>query len=318
MFQNSFLLIDRERVRNLFKQIFDGDIVNDNTNKIITKSGDSMCVDWYNEVIRDEDGEIEFLYGYGVDVTQKMAADKEIRKLSEAMQQSPDYIVITDSEGTIEYVNPAFVQNTGYSAEESIGKNPRILKSGQTPQAVYEELWGTITAGNTWKGELLNKKKNGELYWESATISPTIDQNGRIINYVAIKHDITERKAREVEIRLLNESLLKAYDATIEGWAKALELRDMETEGHSRRVVDMTIQLAHNLGINGENLMHIRRGALLHDIGKMAIPDNILQKPGPLTKEEWKIMREHPVYAWKWLSTIEHLHFSLDIPYCHH
>ncbi|PWH16682.1 MAG: hypothetical protein DDG59_09050 [Anaerolineae bacterium] len=125
-------------------------------------------------------------------------------------------------------------------------------------------------------------------------------------------------------IRLFNDlqntnlQLLQAYDATIEGWAKALEFRDMETEGHSRRVVEMTLRLARRLGMEDRQLASVRRGALLHDIGKMAIPDVILQKPGPLNEAEWELMRQHPVFALKMLENIPFLHSALDIPYCHH
>ena len=115
-----------------------------------------------------------------------------------------------------------------------------------------------------------------------------------------------------------NLDLLSAYEATIEGWAKAIELRDRETEGHSRRVVDLTLRLAMRMGISGEELLNIRRGALLHDIGKMAVPDGILLKPGKLTESEWEIMKEHPAHAINMLSQIEYLQPALDIPYCHH
>ena len=115
-----------------------------------------------------------------------------------------------------------------------------------------------------------------------------------------------------------NIELSLAYDATIVGWSSALELRDRETKGHSTRVTDMTIALAQKMGISPEDLIHVRRGALLHDIGKMGIPDGILNKPGPLTEEEWEIMRMHPVYAHNLLSPIEFLQPALDIPYAHH
>ncbi len=115
-----------------------------------------------------------------------------------------------------------------------------------------------------------------------------------------------------------NVELVQAYDATIEGWAKAIELRDGDTEGHSRRVVKQTIKLAQKMGVDREALIHIRRGALLHDIGKMAIPDGILLKDGKLSEEEWVIMKKHPVYAFEMLSSIQYLNPALDIPYCHH
>jgi putative nucleotidyltransferase with HDIG domain len=115
-----------------------------------------------------------------------------------------------------------------------------------------------------------------------------------------------------------NTELALAYDTTIEGWSKALDLRDKETEGHTRRVTELTLRLARVMGIPDAELVHIRRGALLHDIGKMGVPDSILLKPGPLTDEEWEIMRRHPQYAYDMLSPIAFLRPALHIPYCHH
>ena len=115
-----------------------------------------------------------------------------------------------------------------------------------------------------------------------------------------------------------NLEIFLAYDSTLEGWAKALELRDQETEGHSRRVVELTLKIARAMGMREDELVHARRGALLHDIGKMGVPDQILQKPGPLDEKEWEIMRQHPVYAYQWLSPIRYLNKALEIPYAHH
>ncbi|MBI9046888.1 MAG: GAF domain-containing protein [Anaerolineaceae bacterium] len=115
-----------------------------------------------------------------------------------------------------------------------------------------------------------------------------------------------------------NQDLALAYDSTLEGWAKALELRDNETEGHSQRVTRITIEIARKMGMSPDELVHVRRGALLHDIGKMGIPDSILLKPGPLTDEEWVIMRQHPVYALNLISPIAYLRPAIDIPYSHH
>jgi putative nucleotidyltransferase with HDIG domain len=112
--------------------------------------------------------------------------------------------------------------------------------------------------------------------------------------------------------------LRSAYDATLEGWSRALEMRDEDTAGHTARVTALTLQLAVDLGVPGERMSDIRRGALLHDIGKMAVPDAILQKPGPLDEEEWTLMRRHPEYAYTLLSGIGFLVHALEIPYCHH
>ena len=120
------------------------------------------------------------------------------------------------------------------------------------------------------------------------------------------------------ELQKSNLDLALAYDSTLEGWARALEYRDMETEGHSRRVVDLTVKIVSEYGISDREKLHIRRGALLHDIGKMGVPDSILQKAGPLDEEEWEIMRQHPLYAFEMLSHIAHLRPALDIPRYHH
>jgi len=115
-----------------------------------------------------------------------------------------------------------------------------------------------------------------------------------------------------------NIKLMLAYDTTLEGWSRALDLRDKETEGHTQRVTEMSLKLARAMGQSEAEIVHIRRGALLHDIGKMGIPDSILLKPGKLTDEEWAIMRRHPVYAYEVLSPIAYLRPALDIPYYHH
>ncbi|NJN44346.1 MAG: HD domain-containing protein [Anaerolineae bacterium] len=120
------------------------------------------------------------------------------------------------------------------------------------------------------------------------------------------------------DLQRTNFELAQAYDITLEGWARALELRDQETEGHTRRVTELTVRLAKAMGYEGEELNHVRRGALLHDIGKMGIPDRILLKPGKLDDHEQETMQKHPVYAFEMLQPIEKLRPALDIPHRHH
>ena len=120
------------------------------------------------------------------------------------------------------------------------------------------------------------------------------------------------------DLQRSNIELSLAYDTTIEGWSRALDLRDKETEGHSQRVTELTLFMGRSMGMSESELVHVRRGALLHDIGKMGIPDSILFKPGPLSNEEWDIMKRHPVYAYEMLSPINFLKAAIDIPYCHH
>jgi PAS domain S-box-containing protein len=117
------------------------------------------------------------------DITEEKLAQDKLRQLSRAVEQSPNSVVITDTDGNIEYVNSKFTQLTGYSLDEAIGQNPRILKSGETPREEYQRLWDTITSGGEWHGEFHNKKKNGERYWESAAISPITDAQGNITRF---------------------------------------------------------------------------------------------------------------------------------------
>ncbi len=144
------------------------------------------------------------------DITRRKQAEEKLRQLSRAVEQSPASIVITNPAGDIEYVNPKFVQVTGYTLAEALGKNPRILKSGEKGPAAYRELWDTISAGKEWRGEFHNKKKNGELYWESASISSIRDLAGRVTHYVAVKEDITARKQTEAERDMLIHDLQDA------------------------------------------------------------------------------------------------------------
>jgi PAS domain S-box-containing protein/putative nucleotidyltransferase with HDIG domain len=127
-----------------------------------------------------------------------------------------------------------------------------------------------------------------------------------------------ENSALQSDLQRTNAELIQAYEATIEGWSRALDLRDKETEGHTLRVTELTVDLARAVGMDDEAILHVRRGALLHDIGKMGVPDHILLKPGPLTEEEWAIMRRHPTFAYELLAPITFLGPALDIPYCHH
>ena len=146
------------------------------------------------------------------DVTERNKAEKELRELSIAVEQSPVCIVITDLKGDIQYVNPKFIQVTGYTLAEAMGKNSRILKSGEHSFEFYKDLWDTITSGKEWRGEFHNKKKNGELYWEGVSISPIRNNEGVITNFIGIKEDITERK------RIFNE-----LDQAAQEWQRTFD-----------------------------------------------------------------------------------------------
>ena len=155
----------------------------------------------------DDQGNAIGVLGIFEDITERKKTEEEVRKLSRAVEQSPGIVMITDTEGRIEYVNPTFIRTTGYSLEEVLGKNPRILKSGETPAGEYKKLWETITSGKEWRGEFHNKKKNGELYWEYATISPIADGEGKTTHFIALKEDITEKKQSDEKLKLAQKSI---------------------------------------------------------------------------------------------------------------
>ena len=161
--------------------------------------------------LRDPHGDIIGTFGVSCDITQRKRAEDQLRKLSRAVEQSPASVVITDANGEIEYVNPKFTQITGYTTEEVLGKNPRVLKSGEHSKEMYEELWRTILSGGEWRGEFHNKKKNGELYWESAVISPVRNTEGVITHFLAVKEDITERKQAAEALREREELFRTAF-----------------------------------------------------------------------------------------------------------
>lgn len=451
------------------------------------KDGSPINVSISAAPLYSTDGAVEGIMELVTDITERKRNEEQLRKLLQAVEQSPATVLITDTNGSIEYVNPKFSQLTGYTREEAIGKNPRVLKSGKTPPEEYKRLWETITTGGEWRGVFLNRKKDGGLYWESASISAVKNHQGVITHFVAVKEDITNHVKADEQVRLQlqrmsglhdidvaitgnfdlnyslnvflnkvtvllgvdaadvllfnaqrqrleyaggygfdtdairrssllpgegtagraaseqrmvhvpdlgkaseafarakllaeegfvayyaipliakehvhgvleifhrkpitpdkewlefleilatqgailvdhallfadlqrsNTELVMAYDRTIEGWSCALDMRDQETEGHTQRVVALTLKLARAMGVGEEKLIHVRRGALLHDIGKIGVPDHILHKPGPLLDDEWVIMRQHPIYAFAMLSPISYLSQALDIPYCHH
>jgi PAS domain S-box-containing protein len=147
------------------------------------------------------DGEMDQILVLSTDISEREKAEEKVRKLSRAVEQSPSTIVITDAAGEIEYVNPKFTEITGYAFDEAAGQNPRILKSGKQSEEFYKELWDSITSGSEWRGELCNKKKNGELYWESASISPVKNEEGAITHYIKVAEDVTVRKQVEEALR---------------------------------------------------------------------------------------------------------------------
>jgi PAS domain S-box-containing protein/putative nucleotidyltransferase with HDIG domain len=284
----------------------------------VRKDGRAIWTEQRNRVTYDEGGKRVALEGIVRDISERRQAEERLHLLSAGLEAAANGIVITDPGGIILWSNPAFTGLTGYRPEDVLGKDLRSLGSGGAMVEFYRQVWQTIQAGEVWHGEVLNYRKDGSTYNEEVTITPVFNNRNEISNFIAVKQDITDRKQDEVERARLYDELARAYDATIEGWSRALDLRDRETEGHTQRVTEMALRLSREMGFSDEALVQVRRGALLHDIGKMGIPDAILHKPGPLNDEEWQIMRRHPVYSYELIYPVEFLRPALDIPYYHH
>ena len=182
--------------------------------------GRRYCLSVTKTPVFDASGKIIGSQGILFDITDRKKAEEELRTLSRAIEQSPASIIITDRDGAIHYVNPRFTEVSGYTFEEVRGKTPRILKSGQAPAEYYQTMWSTILAGNEWHGELCNRKKNGELFWERCSISPVLDDRGNIAHFVAVKEDTTEHRRFEEHLR--RSQRLEAVGALASGIAHDL------------------------------------------------------------------------------------------------
>ncbi|MBE0650246.1 MAG: GAF domain-containing protein [Bacteroidales bacterium] len=194
-----------ETRKELIEEIRKNGKVEDFEIEFITKNGEPLYVLGNIQGNFGEFGELVSLREYIVDITKRKTAEESLIKLSRAVEQSPETIVITNKDGKIEYVNPTFTKVTGYTSEEIIGENPRILSSHEKLDQEYKEMWDIILSGNIWRGEFHDKKKNGELYWEQASISPIIGEKGEITHFVAVKEDITEIKAKDLELKMALE-----------------------------------------------------------------------------------------------------------------
>jgi PAS domain S-box-containing protein/putative nucleotidyltransferase with HDIG domain len=260
---------------------------------------------------------------------EQWAARAERIRMQEALRESEaqfrllaenasDMIARLGVNGQMLYVSPACEALLGYSPEELTWTTFfDLMREKDRPfvKSVFNGNGHEVTHIVSYEA----RRKDGDYVWLESSARAILDpKTNAVIEIQTASRDITERRKAGKALQEAHDDLQEAYEKTIEGWVRALDLRDRETEGHTQRVTELTIKAAKVLGFPDEELVHIRRGALLHDMGKMAIPDEILQKPGPLDEIEWKKMRQHPQYAYDMLFPIAYLRPALVIPFCHH
>lgn len=205
-----------------------------------------------------------------------------------ALENTVDAVIITDMDSIIQYANPAFCSVTGFATDEVIGKKPNVLKSPHTTLETYEKMWAVITAGGWWRGEIINRKKSGELWHSFLSISQIRDVNGQPFAYIGISRDITEMK--RLEQKLFDMSLEAIYMLSM-----AAEAKDNVTGSHLLRVRFYSEAIARQLKLPEDQVVEIGYSSMMHDVGKLNVPDEILKKAAKLTPQEWVEMKKHPL-----------------------
>ncbi|MFH2124153.1 MAG: PAS domain S-box protein [Pseudomonadota bacterium] len=229
----------------LFQQIMNGNVpaAEYSENHVLCRDGSQRLIAWHHTCYNDDTGRIIGILSSGEDITERKIEQERINKLSLAVEQSPESIVITNLDADIEYVNKTFLQNTGYTSEEVIGRNPRILQSGTTSPATYKAMWKTLQQGRTWKGEFCNKRKDGSEYIEFATVTPIRQEDGRITHYMAIKEDITEKKQMSEELNRHRHHLEELVETRTAELAEARERAESANLAKSAFLTNMSHEI---------------------------------------------------------------------------
>lgn len=270
-------------------------------------------VDTTIKPIIDNLGNIVEYIGIRKDITEQENFKKELQhelslttnNLHEMMQRSREYhkamdestiLTRADLNGKITYVNNEFTNVLGYTLEEMIGKDHKILKHPDTHKVIIKNLWDTILSGNTWRGVIQNIDKYGETIWLDTVIVPIKNMTNEIVEYLTIRHNVSE-------IVMLNQEIEQTQGELIYTLGSAAETRSKETSNHIKRVAHYSKLLASLIGLDDDEAEILYQASPMHDIGKLAIPDNILKKPGPLNDHEWDIMRTHSELGHKILAS---------------
>lgn len=234
-----------ETVYPVFQQIMNGDLPASEhfENQVLCRDGSQRLIAWHNSYHLDDEGRIIGTLSSGEDITERREVQEKIHKLSLAVEQSPESIVITNLDNNIEYVNEAFVRNTGYTPAEVIGRNPRFLQSGKTPPETYAAMWDALRHGRTWKGEFHNKRKDGSEYIEFAITTPIRQPEGDITHYMAIKEDITEKKRLGEELDRHRHHLEELVKTRTTQLAEARERADIANMAKSAFLANMSHEI---------------------------------------------------------------------------
>ncbi len=291
-----------------------------------------------NEIIQQRNKEIRTLY----EINRSISSSLDLEKIYDAFYEGIIEIIPCDELTIFSYSPEEQMIHTDYyrwsGDKRKINELPVISKQEKD----YALLFQVVSEGNPIEittARNLTTTLNKSQASGSGFLIPIVLENSvigiieifctqpdafrieelHILQALAAQIAVASNNAKLYkELQSSNKNLQQAYDKTLEGWNMALQMREKETAGHTRRVAELTMQLADKMGMSEDEKIHIWRGALLHDIGKLVIPDHILHKPGPLDEQEWEIIRNHPVYAYEWLNPIEYLRPALDIPYSHH
>ncbi len=297
------------------------------------KDGSPVTVSISSAAIFDSEGSLTGRMAIFADITQRkqteLALQESEEKFRSVIAQANDGIRLVDENGLICEWNQAMERITGQKRADVMRKPfpqvsllnlPQSLRTPERVQAFKTLIQKYLQPGQEIpifaQTEYEIEHVDGSRRVVQTTVSKISTSHGVLV--CGILRDVSELKQRQDELNLANQELARAYDLTLEGWARALEMREHETAGHSKRVMELTHRLGEKMGLTPQALAHLKRGALLHDIGKMSIPDSILLKPGKLTPQEWQVMKLHPQHAYDMLSAIPHLQPALDVPYCHH
>ncbi len=258
-----------------------------------TPAGQTITLRTSKIPLRDRQGSIMGILGVYEDITERKQAEEALRLREAALRAAANIVVMTDRAGRIVWTNPAFTRETGYTAEEVVGQNPRILRGCEYPPAFYKELWKTITSGQVWQGEFHNRRRDGTLMIEDATITPLLDEAGKITHYIAVKQNITERKRAEEALRAREEEFRAMFELASIGMAQA--------DPHTGRLLRVNRKFCAITGYSAEELLRLRFPEITHPDDRAKDWESFLQVMQGRTPEyraEKRYMRQDGAIAW--------------------